>query len=95
MRWSTLLEAAEAAGISRLYGGIHFTDGNLRGQELGRRVGLQAWAYARQFWDGDAAEPESDARSRTRVSRSPDRRPIRQDVPAAATRPGRDQSTGP
>ena len=38
--------AAEEAGISRLYGGIHFPDGNLGGQELGRRVGAQAWAQA-------------------------------------------------
>jgi len=39
LAWASFSEAAEAAGLSRLYGGIHFADGNLDGQELGRTVG--------------------------------------------------------
>ena len=42
LRWATLTEAAEEAGISRIYGGIHIQDGNLRGQEIGAGVAAQA-----------------------------------------------------
>ncbi|MEO1688297.1 MAG: DUF6851 domain-containing protein, partial [Pseudomonadota bacterium] len=38
LQWETLTEAAEEAGISRIYGGIHIQDGNLRGLEVGRQV---------------------------------------------------------
>ncbi|MCE8514217.1 phosphatase PAP2 family protein [Ruegeria pomeroyi] len=42
LRWNTLTEAAEEAGISRLYGGIHIQDGNLQALEVGRQVAEQA-----------------------------------------------------
>ena len=38
--------AADAAGISRRYGGIHFEQGDLMGRTLGRQVGQQAWEVA-------------------------------------------------
>lgn len=38
LQWETLTEAAEEAGISRIYGGIHIQDGNLNGLELGSKV---------------------------------------------------------
>jgi hypothetical protein len=50
LRWNTLREATDEAGISRLYGGIHFQDGDLRGRELGRKVGRQAFEQARERW---------------------------------------------
>lgn len=37
-------EAAEEAGISRIYGGIHFMAANLEGQKCGRHVGEHVWA---------------------------------------------------
>lgn len=37
--WATFSQAAEQAGLSRLLGGIHFTDGNWRGQIMGAQVG--------------------------------------------------------
>ncbi|WP_299963261.1 DUF6851 domain-containing protein [uncultured Roseobacter sp.] len=42
LRWNTLTEAAEEAGISRLYGGIHIQDGNLNGLEVGKSVAANA-----------------------------------------------------
>lgn len=51
LRWDTFHEAADEAGISRLYGGIHFQDGDRRGRELGRAVGRQALEHARSYWD--------------------------------------------
>ncbi len=39
LSWPYFTYAAEQAGISRLYGGIHFRDGNLLGQIVGLQVG--------------------------------------------------------
>lgn len=38
LRWSSLRDAAEAAGLSRRQGGIHFIQGDLKGREMGLRV---------------------------------------------------------
>ncbi len=51
--WKTFTEAAEEAGISRLYGGIHFRQGNLAGQAMGRQVGEQVWRTAQSYFSGD------------------------------------------
>jgi len=43
MSWSTFSAAADEAGLSRRYGGIHFKQGDLDGRSLGRTVGTQVW----------------------------------------------------
>jgi hypothetical protein len=43
LAWPTFSDAADQAGRSRRYGGIHFRDGDLVGRALGRMVGLRAW----------------------------------------------------
>lgn len=52
MRWATFREAAQDAGESRLYGGIHFYEGNVVGLELGKKVGARAFTKAQQYWNG-------------------------------------------
>jgi len=54
LTWPTFTDAAEQAGISRLYGGIHFMAANLDGRALGERVALQAWLKALSYFDGSA-----------------------------------------
>ena len=44
--------AAQEAGESRLYGGIHFYEGNVVGLDLGRRCGDAAYARAQDLWSG-------------------------------------------
>jgi hypothetical protein len=39
LSWSSLSEAAASAGMSRRYGGIHFEQGDLKGREMGQRIG--------------------------------------------------------
>ncbi|MEO7027902.1 MAG: DUF6851 domain-containing protein [Acidobacteriaceae bacterium] len=41
--WPTFFDAANEAGISRRYGGIHFKAGDLVGRAVGRILGEQAW----------------------------------------------------
>lgn len=52
LQWETFSAAAQEAGESRLYGGIHFYEGNVSGLALGRRVGVQAYEKAQQYWEG-------------------------------------------
>src|SRR5690606_36157184 len=45
--WDTFTAAVEEAGLSRLYGGTHFRQGNEAGLTLGRQVGQRVWEEAR------------------------------------------------
>lgn len=50
LEWQTFTTAAIEAGESRLFGGIHFHEGNVEGLELGRKVGEAAWAKAQTYY---------------------------------------------
>ena len=50
--WPTFSAAADEAGISRRYGGIHFKTGDLVGRMVGELVGEQAWARAGTYFRG-------------------------------------------
>ena len=55
LAWDTFGDAADEAGISRLYGGIHFDDGDLNGRVLGRKVGNTVFEQAQFYIDGGVA----------------------------------------
>ncbi len=50
--WSSLPQAADSAGLSRRYGGIHFEQGDLAGRQLGRSVGGPVLARCRALFEG-------------------------------------------
>jgi hypothetical protein len=52
LSWTTFTAAAEQAGISRVYGGIHFDNANAAGLALGRQVGAAVFAKAKRLWEG-------------------------------------------
>jgi hypothetical protein len=52
LTWPTFSDAADQAGMSRRYGGIHFKEGDLQSRALGRKVGAQAWAKAQTYFAG-------------------------------------------
>jgi len=52
LSWNTFSEAAAEAGMSRLYGGIHFRDANLDGADLGRNVGAATWEAVNRYFAG-------------------------------------------
>ena len=41
--WAPFTDAADEAGISRRYGGIHFSDGDLNARKVGRALAQKAW----------------------------------------------------
>ena len=54
LQWSTYYDAADQAGQSRLWGGIHLWPDDSVGRTLGSQVGLDAFARAAMYFDGSA-----------------------------------------
>jgi hypothetical protein len=54
LEWATYYDAADQAGVSRLYGGIHIAADDLGGRRVGSECGKEAWALARRYFDGSA-----------------------------------------
>jgi hypothetical protein len=52
LSWATFKEAADQAGMSRRYGGIHFEQGDLDAREAGVQVAQLAWAKAQSLFRG-------------------------------------------
>jgi len=52
LSWPTFTAAADEAGISRRYGGIHFEQGDLTGRALGKQIGAQVGAKALGYISG-------------------------------------------
>jgi len=53
LTWKTFSDAADQAGLSRRYGGIHFPDGDLQGRAMGRAASVRAWDKAQAYITGD------------------------------------------
>ena len=54
LSWATFTEAADEAGMSRRYGGIHFEEGDLLARALGRQVAGVVWDKALSYILGTA-----------------------------------------
>lgn len=54
LQWATYYDAADEAGISRLWGGIHVPADDFAGRVLGSEIGIGAYDYATTFFSGDA-----------------------------------------
>lgn len=50
--WETFSDAADEAGISRRYGGLHFRAADMAGRKLGRAVANRAWSEAQGYFSG-------------------------------------------
>ena len=59
LTFPTFSDAADAAGMSRRYGGIHFAQGDQQGRSLGRLLGAAVWAKAKTYFDGTAYKSEA------------------------------------
>lgn len=71
LSWPTFTAAADEAGLSRRYGGIHFEDGDLCGRKLGRQVGTLAWQKAEMYFAGTAVLHPAATRNTFTRSTSP------------------------
>jgi hypothetical protein len=55
LQWGTYYDAADQAGLSRLFGGIHIPPDDFEGRKIGSICGKDAWALAQRYFDGTAA----------------------------------------
>ncbi len=56
LEWATYYDAADQAGQSRLWGGIHIQADDFTGRRLGSACGIAALALARRYYDGTAGQ---------------------------------------
>jgi len=56
LQWATYQDAADEAGLSRLYGGIHIRADDFIGRTLGYAIGRDAGALARKYWDATVGQ---------------------------------------
>src|SRR5438477_8311211 len=52
LQWATYYDAADQAGISRIWGGIHPPIDNLTGRRAGAQCGQGVWTLAQKYFDG-------------------------------------------
>jgi hypothetical protein len=52
LQWATYDDAADHAGISRIFGGIHIPADDYAGRRLGAQCGDDAWTLAQRYFDG-------------------------------------------
>ncbi|HEV7663407.1 MAG TPA: hypothetical protein VGQ62_07720, partial [Chloroflexota bacterium] len=50
LQWATYFDAADQAGLSRIYGGIHISADDLTGRRVGAECGQAAWTRARAYY---------------------------------------------
>ncbi|MBL8048587.1 MAG: vanadium-dependent haloperoxidase [Chthonomonas sp.] len=55
--WDTFTAAADEAGMSRLYGGIHFRAGDLDGRDCGRKLGAYEYDFCMSYINGTREAP--------------------------------------
>lgn len=54
LTWPTFTDAADEAGMSRRYGGIHFKDDDLEGRKIGRRIAKLAYEKGLFYIEGNS-----------------------------------------
>jgi hypothetical protein len=52
LEWATYYDAADQAGQSRLWGGIHIQADDFTGRRLGSQCGHYAWTLAQRYYSG-------------------------------------------
>lgn len=60
LTWANFSDAANEAGISRRYGGIHFMEGDLASREMGAKIGAQAWKKAQRYFNPHQHDHDRD-----------------------------------
>lgn len=51
LQWATYYDAADEAGLSRLYGGIHVSPDDGPGRIVGSQIGINAFNHAKLLWE--------------------------------------------
>jgi hypothetical protein len=58
LQWASYYDAADQAGLSRIWGGIHPPVDDFGGRRVGAQVGTNVWNLAQKFFDGSVLNSE-------------------------------------
>lgn len=58
LQWCTYYDAADQAGQSRRWGGIHVSEDDYHGRHVGALTGPAAYALAEKYWGGEVVDAE-------------------------------------
>lgn len=53
LQWATYFDAADEAGESRIYGGIHVSPDDGPGRIMGSKIGKAAFVHSQKYWNGN------------------------------------------
>ncbi len=57
LQWGTYFDAADQAGLSRIWGGIHPPIDDFKGRIAGSQCGKGVWSLAKTYFDGSVIQP--------------------------------------
>ncbi|MBI2516842.1 MAG: VCBS repeat-containing protein [Opitutae bacterium] len=57
LQWATYYDAADQAGLSRLFGGIHISTDDFAGRRMGSKVGIDAFNHFMQLYNPGSVAP--------------------------------------
>ena len=58
LQWATYFDAADQAGISRIWGGIHVPVDDFAGRKAGSQCGKGVWAAVQKYFNGSVLRPQ-------------------------------------
>ena len=61
LQWATYRDAADQCSLSRIYGGIHPPVDDIPGRKIGQEIGVEAFEFAEQYFNGTKAPREVSA----------------------------------
>jgi hypothetical protein len=61
LQWATYYDAADLAGRSRRWGGIHVPEDDYAGRIAGSQAGIQAWELAQKYFTGSISQSAAQA----------------------------------
>jgi hypothetical protein len=73
LSWTTFADAADEAGMSRRYGGLHFRAADLAGRRLGSALALNAWSKVQAYFQGTIDSKSRAIVAATRENNGPNR----------------------
>src|SRR5438552_6093312 len=68
LQWATYYDAADQAGLSRIWGGIHPPVDDFAGRRAGSQCGQGVWALAQKYFDGSVTNVPIDLTMRNLTS---------------------------
>ncbi len=63
LQWATYRDASDQCSLSRIWGGIHPPADDLVGRIIGRKVGLEAFEFAKRYFNADVLAANNEKKS--------------------------------